>query len=359
MRSPNGYGSIVKLPGKRRKPYAVRVTASLELVDGKFVQKRKYLGYYKTKAEALAVLENYHKDPSIVYKDVTFADLYKQWSEKKFREISESNQHGYQASFNSLAVLHDRDFCKLTPAELQSAIDATGKKPPTKKKMVTLISQLYKFAEFNQIIPAGANPAPLLSYGKMAKSDLHYRFNSQELKALWDHAEDMRVGMVLMMVYAGVRPGEMFELKKEDVHIDEQFFFIRNGKNPNARRLVPIADKVLPLYEDWMKLPGEYLLTDSNGGQINFRGDHANFMDVYWNPALESVGILEYKDPITGDSRKHMPDDVRHTFASMWADADLSEEKRRRIQGHKGVGIGEQVYTHNDIKILLDAVNKI
>ena len=26
MRNPNGYGSVIKLKGKRRKPFAVRVT---------------------------------------------------------------------------------------------------------------------------------------------------------------------------------------------------------------------------------------------------------------------------------------------------------------------------------------------
>ena len=41
MKLPNGYGSIVKLSGKRRNPYCARKTIGWETTkDGKIVQKR-------------------------------------------------------------------------------------------------------------------------------------------------------------------------------------------------------------------------------------------------------------------------------------------------------------------------------
>ena len=39
MRNPNGYGSVVKLSGKRRKPFAVRITIGW---DNNGKQKYKY-----------------------------------------------------------------------------------------------------------------------------------------------------------------------------------------------------------------------------------------------------------------------------------------------------------------------------
>ena len=33
MRLPNGYGSVIKLKGKRRKPYAVRTSEIAEFVE--------------------------------------------------------------------------------------------------------------------------------------------------------------------------------------------------------------------------------------------------------------------------------------------------------------------------------------
>lgn len=60
MRLPNGYGSITKLSGKRRKPYAVKVTKEWT-DDGKQVQK--YLGYYESRAKAIKALADYNEHP--------------------------------------------------------------------------------------------------------------------------------------------------------------------------------------------------------------------------------------------------------------------------------------------------------
>ncbi len=52
MKLPNGYGSVVKLPGARRKPYAVVTSYMAELPDGTARRKRKYIGYFENKALA-------------------------------------------------------------------------------------------------------------------------------------------------------------------------------------------------------------------------------------------------------------------------------------------------------------------
>lgn len=54
MKRANGDGAIIKLGGKRRNPYAVRVTLGWN-DEGK--QLLKYIGYYKTKTEAKKALK--------------------------------------------------------------------------------------------------------------------------------------------------------------------------------------------------------------------------------------------------------------------------------------------------------------
>ena len=60
MRRGNGDGSIYKLSGKRRKPYAVRVTIGWT-TEGK--QKYKYIGYYSSKTEAKKDLAEHLTNP--------------------------------------------------------------------------------------------------------------------------------------------------------------------------------------------------------------------------------------------------------------------------------------------------------
>lgn len=48
MKLPNGYGSVVKMSGKRRKPYAVRITDGTKLnKDGRRIQKYRFLEYFE------------------------------------------------------------------------------------------------------------------------------------------------------------------------------------------------------------------------------------------------------------------------------------------------------------------------
>ena len=45
MKLPNSYGSVIKLGGKRRKPYAVRISKLVEDDTGKVKRKYTYLAY--------------------------------------------------------------------------------------------------------------------------------------------------------------------------------------------------------------------------------------------------------------------------------------------------------------------------
>lgn len=83
MKLPNGYGSITKLSGNRRRPYAVRRT-----ING----CQKYLAYFADINDALAYLVELNKYPSVVGSDITFADAYRfEMAERRKRIASVPN----------------------------------------------------------------------------------------------------------------------------------------------------------------------------------------------------------------------------------------------------------------------------
>ena len=51
MKNSNGYGTVYKMHGNRRRPYIAAITINNE---GK--RKRKALGYYASRSDALAAL---------------------------------------------------------------------------------------------------------------------------------------------------------------------------------------------------------------------------------------------------------------------------------------------------------------
>lgn len=77
MKLPNGYGSVTKLTGNRRRPYMVRITTGFTN-DGR--QLMKILGYYAKRTEALNALAEYNQSPYDAGNiNLTFAQLHKRW----------------------------------------------------------------------------------------------------------------------------------------------------------------------------------------------------------------------------------------------------------------------------------------
>lgn len=87
MKLPNGYGSVVKLSGKRRKPWMVRKTTGYHIdpVKGKKVNEYIIIGYAATKTEGLQMLADYNRNPyDTKAAKMTFDEVYEEWSKKNF-----------------------------------------------------------------------------------------------------------------------------------------------------------------------------------------------------------------------------------------------------------------------------------
>ena len=148
-----------------------------------------------------------------------------------------------------------------------------------------------------------------------------------------------------MLIYNGCRISEFLDLKKENVHLEEQYFDVIASKTENGLRKVPIADKVLPFYKAWYKgSQCEYLLHTPDQKHFDYR----NYYDSYFTPLMEQLGY---------DQTPHC---TRHTCISMLTEAHVDQTMIKKIVGHSGaMTLTERVYTHLDIETLVEAINKI
>ena len=162
---------------------------------------------------------------------------------------------------------------------------------------------------------------------------------------MWD-VKDTNVyyTVILMLIYSGCRIGEMLDLKKENVNLEERYFKIVESKTEAGIRTAPIAEKIYPFFEYWYNLNDcEYLLSTPDGKHFKYR----NYYDSYWTPLVAPLGM------------EHRPHDTRHTCISMLTVAGVSDKVIKKIVGHKGQSVTEVVYTHFEIEELIDAINRI
>ena len=145
-------------------------------------------------------------------------------------------------------------FADIKLSHLQGVMDASGKAYPTKKKLKTLLNQLFEYAIMHEIISKERNLSEYINIGEEEQSTKHYRFTYDEVDALWRWSESNEyVQVILMLIYSGVRPGELFNLKTKDVDLEEGYFTIHKGKTVNAARKVPIHNKTFSFFENWAK----------------------------------------------------------------------------------------------------------
>lgn len=84
MKNPNGYGTVAKLSGNRRKPYVVRKTKGFNEKGHPIYET---IAYCETREEGNIILAEYNKNPyDIDAAKITMKELFEKFKEKKTSE---------------------------------------------------------------------------------------------------------------------------------------------------------------------------------------------------------------------------------------------------------------------------------
>lgn len=343
MRLPNGYGTVYKLSGKRRKPYIARKTIGWD-ENGK--QQYCTIGYYKTKEEGLQALANYNDDPfDLTMSKLTFAEMYQKWFDDTFDDNSNrSTVKNYRTAYKHCSSLYNMRMSDIRLYHLQQVIDDCPTGYQSASRIKILFNKIFQWCVQREYIRK--NYAENLTLPKVEQKTFRRAFTKEHIDLLWDVSKtNSNVNIVLMLIYCGVRINELLCLKKEDVNINEQWFRVRASKTNAGIRIVPIADKVLPFWKSFIEQSKcEYAVCTPSGEQFTYD----NFRKNYWHPLMDDLKM------------DYIPHETRHTCNSLLIMANVNPTIRKKIIGHKSqMDIGESVYGHIYNDELLKAINQI
>lgn len=340
MRNPNGYGSVYKLSGKRRKPFAARKTVGWD-DNGK--QIFKFIGYYEKRQDALAALADFNTNPyDFEVSSITFGEVFEQWNKVKYEKVSKSAINGYNAAFETSSKLHNMKFVEIKTMHLQSVIDSCGKGYGTLRKIKSLYNQLFKYAMENDIV--SKDYSDYVDIGKNTEGSSRSPFTAGEIKRLFEVEPTIEfVDTILIMIYTGLRVGELLLIKSSDVDLENKT--IKGGIKTDAGkdRIVPINHKILDMVAKRTHNGYEYLIT-------NFKNEKMLYDNYYrekFAPIMEQLNM------------KHKPHDCRHTFATLMNNADANPTAIKKLIGHNSFTTTEKIYTHKDIEELRKAIELI
>ena len=75
--------------------------------------------------------------------------------------------------------------------------------------------QLFEFA--NQLdVPINKNYAEYVELGREEHSSMHVCIKEKDINKLWDNLDKEDVDLALILIYTGLRPNELLNMKKEN-----------------------------------------------------------------------------------------------------------------------------------------------
>ena len=318
MRNYNGYGSVVKLSGNRRKPYACRKTLGF---NDKGYPIYKYISYHATKREADKALKEYNENPYELDRK-TFKQIYEIWLPKQ--NYSPEVERKYKNAYDRCSDLQGLYMNELTLSRLQLFFDGLKATKQCTKNVKTLIKHLFDYCIKRGILPISSKEIlPLIEFSCVEASRKVERvvFTEKEIKKLWKLKDNLYCHIMLFYLYTGLRYSE---LKNAEWHIKEKYISIKKAKTAAGIRDVPLSDKALSLLP-LPELP-------------QYKTYHKGMKEIFPD---------------------HSPHDTRHTFISLMTQAEVDPRILKKIVGHATNDVTENVYTHISIDKMLEAVNKI
>lgn len=375
MKLPNGYGSVTKLSGNRRKPYLARVTLGwiTDKETGKTTQNRVPIGTFKTKKEALQALAEYGANPyDIQNENLTLQELYQHWTEAYFPTLeSDSSARTITSAWRYCHVLYGMRVKDLRARHIKGVMEdgyiiqdrgknagqKTFASPGTKARIKSMFNLMLDYAlEYELVNQNFARTFELsdeIIKEKEENCRNHIPFSEDELQTLWDNVGSVKfVDWIIIQCYMGWRPQEMGKLRLEHINLDELYIVGGMKTDAGKNRLVPIHSRIVELvrknYDYAVELGSDFLLNDPDSpkGGINIS------YDKYAGRFIKVMEALHF-------NQEHRPHDPRNTFVTRMKKAGVDPLVVKRLVGHKINDVTEKVYTYRDLDWLREDIEKM
>ncbi len=325
LKRANGTGTVYRLQGRRKRPWTA-------------AKNRVVIGYYETKTAALEALERLSGRTIEERYNMTFEEVFEAWKAEHYKEITNAGKASYNRAFDVFAPLHKKRFRDLRTADFQGVIDKyIHQSHSTVSKHKQLVTQMSQWAIREELI--STNFAAFVKLPENVKKEKEIFSDADIAKLEADGGETAKV--TLMLIYTGMRIGELFSLPLEDYH---ENYVVGGEKTAAGRnRIIPIRPEGRGYFAYFAgKAGGPLLLSGYIGQHIpnNFRK-----RDFY--PLLDRLGI-----------ERKTPHATRHTYASRARRDGMPPEILQKILGHADYTTTANIYVHTDIEELLKAVEK-
>ena len=352
------------------KAYMFNLYLGTDPVTGK--QRRTTRRGFKTIAEAKTALSRLELEvmenglPTSKRKIMTFEEVYKMWFEQYKTNVKESTAYTQNNIINVqiLPYFGALRVDKVDTAFCQKQVNRMFKTSKNYNNIINLTRRIFDYAKVMKQIKV--NPMNDVIISKKRKTlddtDKQVNFYTKEqlrtfLETLKKHSTYQMYAVFRVLVFTGIRKGELAALKWSDVDfnngtitIDKTVAIDSNGglhiQTPKTRksiRTISVDDTTLNALRTWKnELRKELFKQGKNidkGDGFIFHRNNGNFINKYIDQFLPSF-LRKYDLPPI------KPQGFRHTHASLLFESGASIKEVQDRLGHENIKTTMDIYTH-------------
>lgn len=301
-------------------------------------------GGFRRREDALAYCRELTADKTEL-KNKTLKEVYDAWEPWYSPRVDKDTFGCYRAAFAHFKALHNHTIRYISAGDLQKCMDDCPRGHRTHQNMKCTAGLLWAYAMDHNLVDKDVTDN--LYIGKGASVQREPLTDIEVEKIRQEIGKDRYAAYVYALCYLGFRPGEMLEIKKDQVHEKNKQLFIVEGKKTDAGRdrIVPVHKKIQKIIRQQMKLEGtEYLFPmhvyNRKGEFKGYKVMTDNYFNKYaFRPLADRLGIPANKVPYS----------ARHTFSDKLKNANGTDKTKAALIGHSDYKFTQKKYQSTDL----------
>ena len=317
---------------------------------------KKTKGGFKRKEDALAYCARMkaEKDRTVVV-NMTLKEVYDAWAPWYAPRVDKDTFGCYRAAFAYFKTLENDIIRGISAGDLQKCLDDCPRGHRTHQNMKCTAGLLWAYAIDHNL--ADRDVTENLYIGKGASVQREPLDDMEVEKFRKMIGKERYADYIYALCYLGYRPGEMLEIRKDQVHEHNGSLYIVEGKKTDAGRdrIVPVHPKIRSIIEAQLRMKDtEYLFPmyvfNRKGDFKGFKVMNDNYFNKYaFRPLADKLGIPKNKVPYS----------ARHTFSDKLKDADGTDKVKASLIGHSDYKFTQKKYQSTNLEELQTAMNSI
>ena len=279
-----------------------------------------------------------------------------EWEDVHYKSIKAQTEQRYKSYVKRFSHFFDGEYIKkITASDIERFLQSMvleGFSTKTIKDQASIVKQIIRYAIIKGYTKE--NPAQYITPPKGKAKVIREALTDDDVKKIKSDRFSDFGKIAYFLLYTGLRKGELLALTYGDIDYKNATISINKsvehiGNKPRISttktqagvRLVPLPDVLRPIVKQ-----GKHKNTDlifSEDGELM----HKSYFREHWIRHCKSIGI---------DATPHQ---LRHTYATMLFEWNISEKDAQSIMGHSDISITHNIYTHIRESRITNTINSI